>query len=197
MDLQQRISDYFEESIDCQRQSIDTLTPLIGRASELLVESLLHGGRVLCCGAGAPSALAQYTATLLIHRYRRERPGLPAITLPHDIGTLTAVACEHGYHDLFAHSLRTLGHEDDVLLAIAGGDSCGALPEAVRAAHDKNMAVIALTAEDDNDIASLLELSDIEVRVPIKSSRRSQEIHLAVIHCLCDLVDVQIFGEEL
>lgn len=197
MDLQKRVSEYFQQSITCQHQSADTLSPLISRSSELLVESLLHGGRVLCCGAGAPAALAQYFCALLVNRYQRERPGLPAMVLPADAGTLTATACDHGYADIFSHSLRTLGREDDVLLAVAGGDSCGALTEAVRAAHERRMSVIALTAEDDNDIAELLELSDIEIRVPVKSSRRSQEIHLTVIHCLCELVDAQIFGEEL
>ncbi|MFB9885730.1 phosphoheptose isomerase [Balneatrix alpica] len=196
MELQDRIIAQFHHSIDIMVHTVETQTPLIAHASEMMLHCLLSDGKILCCGNGRSAIDAQLFATQLLHRYERDRPGLPALALTTDAATLTAIANEHSYSDIFSKQIRALGQPGDILLALSTSGRSANIVQAIQAAHDRDMMVIALTGADGGDIAALLRPEEVEIRVPSEAPARTQEVHTLIIHCLCDLLDHQLFGGE-
>ncbi len=172
----------------------EELAPLIANASDKLVECLLNERKILVCGNGASAAIAQVFCSCLLDRYEKERPGLPAVWLGSNISTYTAIASDTSYSDVFAKPIRALGNAGDVLVIISTSGNANNLVQAVAAAHDRNITVIAITGRDGGDIASLLDADDLEVCASINSRGRIHEIHLLTVFCLCDLIDNKIFG---
>ena len=111
-----------------------------------------------------------------------------------DTSTLTAVANDYSFEEVFAKQVRALGQSGDVLLAISTSGNSENVLRAVAAAHDRGMTVVALTGGSGGTIAEALEQSDVEIRVPSKRTCRVQETHIVVIHCLCDLIDATVLG---
>lgn len=196
MDLQQRVAQHFNHSIATKQAAASALAPSIVSASELITGSLLQGRKILCCGTAGSGGLAQYFVSILLNRYERERPGLPAIALNADTQTMTAIANDNSYREIFSKQLRVLAQDGDVLVVISASGNSRNACEAINASHDRGVNVIALTGRDGGDMADLLNENDVEVRVPAQSIARIQEVHLLVLHSLCDLIDIQIFGEE-
>jgi len=184
----------FEDSIRTKQQAADLLPPLLAGAADIIVQRLLQGGKVLSCGNGGSAGDAQHFSSEMLNRFEQERPGLPAIALTTDTSTLTSIANDYHFDEIFAKQVRALGHPGDLLLAIStSGDSPNVLA-AMEAAHEKDMDVIALTGRDGGELAQRLFDDDIEIRVPSRSTARIQETHLLCIHCLCDLIDCQLLG---
>ncbi len=196
MDLQQRVTQHFNHSIATKQGAASLIAPSIASASELIVNALLMGNKVLCCGTAGSGGLAHYFSTTLINRFERERPGLPAVALNADALSLTAIANDFSYREVFSRQIRVLAQEGDVLVAISASGNSRQSAEAIVAAHEKGLRVVALTGRDGGDMAGLLGDADVEVRVPAQSVARIQEVHLLVLHSLCDLIDIQIFGED-
>lgn len=194
MDLLLRIQQHFSDSIQTKITAADTLGTVIAHASEMMVRCLLDGRKILSCGNGGSAADAQHFAAELLNRFEMERPSLPAISLTTDTSTLTSIANDYSYDEVFAKQIRALGQAGDVLLAISTSGNSTSIMQAVQAAHDRGMIVIALTGREGGAIAPMLNNSDIEIRVPAQNTARIQETHLLVIHCLCDLIDQQLFG---
>jgi phosphoheptose isomerase len=194
MDLLQRIHDHFTEHMQVHIASADVLPSSILEASTKLVAALLNGHKILCCGNGGSAGDAQHFASEMLNRFERERPGLPAIALNSDINTLTAIANDYNFTEVFAKQVRALGQEGDILLAISTSGNSANVVQAVRAAQQLNMPVIALTGRNGGEIANTLLAQDIEIRVPAVRTARVQEMHLVIIHTLCDLIDEQLFG---
>lgn len=174
----------------------EELAPLISLAGEKLVDCLLNEKKILICGNGASAAIAQIFSSSLLDRFEKERPGLPAIWLGSNISTFTAIASDGAYGEVFAKPIRALGHEGDVLVVISTSGNSNNLIQAVSAAHDRGISVIAITGRDGGDLASLLDQNDIEICAAINSRGRIHEIHLLTIFCLCDLIDHSLFGIE-
>lgn len=189
-----QIHQHFVASIEAMQQSIDMLIDPLQRAANNMVESLLSEGKVLTCGNGGSAGQAQHFSSELLNRFERERPSLPAMALTADPSTLTSIANDYSFNDVFSKQIRALGNPRDILLAITTSGQSANIVQAVQAAHDRNMCVIALTGRDGGDVARLLAPEDIELRVPVHSTARIQEVHLLLIHCLCDLIDTQLFG---
>ncbi len=196
MDLLLRIQQHFTESIQTKITAAEVLSPVIAQASEILVHGLLEGQKILSCGNGGSAADAQHFAAELLNRFEMERPSLPAIALTTDTSTLTSIANDYSYDEVFAKQIRALGKAGDVLLAISTSGNSTSIVQAMQAAHDRGMLVIALTGRDGGVMATILTEGDIEIRVPAQVTARIQETHLLVIHCLCDLIDQQLFGQE-
>jgi D-sedoheptulose 7-phosphate isomerase len=196
MDLKQRVSQQFNHSIATQQSAAAELVPVVVKASELITGALLQGNKVLCCGTAGSGGLAQYFASTLLNRYERERPGLPAIALNGDNQTLTAIANDFSYKEVFSKQLRVLAQEGDILLSITASSNSRASVEVIKAAQERGLNVVALTGHDGGGMTKLLNGMDIEIRVPAQSTARIQEVHLLVLHSLCDLIDIQIFGED-
>jgi D-sedoheptulose 7-phosphate isomerase len=131
----------------------------------------------------------------MLNRFERERPGLPAVALTTDTSTLTSIANDYHYDDVFAKQIRALGHANDSLLVYSTSGNSASILSAAMAAHDRDMTVIALSGRDGGALAPLLRDGDIEIRVPSMSTARVQETHLIITHCFCDLIDHQLFGD--
>lgn len=196
MDMQQRVIQHFNHSIATKQGAASILAPAITGASELIVEALLQGNKILCCGTAGSGGFAQYFASTLLNRFERERPGLPALALNGDTQVMSTIANDYSYREVFAKQLRVLGHEGDVLLAISPSGNSRNCAEAINVAHERGLGVVILTGRDGGEMANMLNDTDIEVRVPAQSVARIQEVHLLVLHSLCDSIDIQIFGEE-
>ncbi len=195
MNLIQRIEHHFKQNIEVHNTSLEQLGPIIARASEVILNSLLNGGKILACGNGGSAADAQHFSSEMVNRFERDRPGLAAIALTTDTSILTSVANDDAFDQIFARQVRVLGQPGDVLLAISTSGRSFNVLQAVHAAYEREMVVIALTGRDGGELGSLLRLTDLELRVPSYATPRIQEVHLLCIHCLCDLLDVQLLGE--
>lgn len=194
MTLAENIYQAFNESAQSQLAIAEQMAEPIARAAQHLVECFMQEGKVLCCGNGGSAADAQRLVTALVNRYERERPGLGAINLSADGGTLTSIANDYIYSMVFARQVLALGSSGDVLVAISTSGNSSNVLEAVRAAHEHDMTVIALTGGDGGDLAGILEPKDILICVPLSNSARIREVHLLSIHCLCDSIDFSLLG---
>lgn len=192
----ERIHQHFSNSIQTKIETADTLAGEISKVSEQLVACLVNGNKVLSCGNGGSSGDAQHFSSEMLNRFERERPSLPAIALSTDTNTITAIANDYSYDEIFSKQIRAFGQEGDVLLAITTSGNSKNVLKAIEAAHDRGMSVIALTGKDGGALAPMMQDGDVELRVPSNSTARIQETHLVIIHCLCDLIDCQLFGEE-
>ena len=163
-------------------------------AAQILTGSLLHGHKILVCGNGGSAGDAQHFSSEMLNRFELERPGLPAIALTTDSSTLTSIANDYHYDLVFAKQIQALGQHGDILLAITTSGNSGNIAQAIDTAHQRNMKVVALTGKDGGIAATKLHSDDLELRVPADSTARIQEVHLLIIHCLCDLIDHQLLG---
>jgi D-sedoheptulose 7-phosphate isomerase len=186
--MKDRIERHFAESIAVKQASV-VLAPAIAQAASLIVATLSRGGKVLSCGNGGSAADAQHFASELLGRFEAERVALPAVALTTDTSTLTAIANDYSYDLVFARQVSALGNKGDLLLGISTSGNSGNVIAAVRVAHEKGMAVVALTGRKGGKIAAELAESDIELRVPSDRTARIQEVHLLMIHGLCDVVE--------
>jgi D-sedoheptulose 7-phosphate isomerase len=196
MDLLARIHKHFGDSIQAKITAADVIAEPILQAANIMASALVQGHKILSCGNGGSAADAQHFSSELLNRYERERPGLPAIALTTDSSTLTSIANDYHYNEVFSKQVRALGQENDVLLAISTSGNSDSIVHAVQAAHHNHMIVIFLSGRNGGKIASMLNPQDIEIRVPHNVTARIQEVHLLAIHCLCDLIDQQIFGGD-
>ncbi|MDP2903155.1 MAG: SIS domain-containing protein [Methylovulum sp.] len=194
MSLQDRIINHFSDSIQTQQEAMAGLCELIEYASQFLVSALLNDKKILACGNGRSATAVQLLASALLNQYERDRPSLPVIALNTDAVTLTAIANDYHFDDVFAKQLRALGQGGDILMVYTDGNHCANIAKAINAAHDKDISVIALTGGNGGMVSPLLNETDIEIRVPSNSSPRIQEVHVLITHCLCDLIDHQLFG---
>lgn len=193
MNLEARIEAIFNASISVKRASIPALKSSIAKASELIVQSLKNQGKILTCGNGGSAADAQHFSSELLNRFERERVGLAAIALTTDSSTLTSIANDYVYEQIFSKQILALGNKSDVLIAITTSGNSANVCAAINASHKKGMSVIALSGKDGGKLSAVLQNNDIEIRVPSQSTARIQEVHSVVLHCLCDLIDRQIF----
>ena len=196
LDPQQRIKSIFADSIAVKSRTAESLSALIVNAGQAIAESVLNSGKVLTCGNGGSAADAQHFSSELLNRFERERPGLPAIALTTDVSTLTSIANDYQFADIFAKQIRALGQPGDILLAFTTSGGSHNILNAIDAAHDKNLRVVLLTGKDGGAAANSLSGSDIELRIPSDSTARIQESHLTIIHCLCDFIDNHLLGQE-
>ena len=194
--LEQRIQQQFFDSADVKYAAAEALTRPVCDAAQILLNCITSGGKVLACGNGGSAGDAQHFAAELVGRFERERPGLPAISLATDTSILTAVGNDYGYQQVFSKQVQALGQPGDVLLAISTSGNSGNVIAAIEAAHEKDMAVIALTGKGGGRIGAMLSDRDMHICVPHDRTARIQEVHLLAIHCLCDLIDRQLFGSE-
>jgi D-sedoheptulose 7-phosphate isomerase len=191
-----RVKQHFEDSVRVKQASQERLTPAIVQAAQAISLALDRGGKVLSCGNGGSAGDAQHFSSEMLNRFEMERPGLPAVALTTDSSTLTSIANDYDYNRVFSRQIQALGTAGDILLAISTSGNSGNILEAVTAARSCGMRVVALSGRDGGKLSGLLEDQDIEICVPADSTARIQEVHLLVIHCLCDLIDQHIASQE-
>ncbi len=196
MDLVDRVRRQFDASIQTKAQAAETLAPAIARAAELATNQLLSEHKILCCGNGGSAADAQHFASEMLNHFELQRPGLPAIALTTDSSVLTSVANDYHFAEVFSRQIRTLGQPGDLLLAITSSGESRNILNGIEAAHDREMYVVLLAGRDGGRAASMLDVTDVEIRVPSTSTARIQEVQVLVLHCLCDLIDHQLLGQS-
>jgi D-sedoheptulose 7-phosphate isomerase len=194
MSLQDRIHHCFYDSITIQQEALLSLSDSIELASHRLVAALLNDKKILTCGNGGSAACALLFSSAMLNQFDRERPSLPSIALTADPVTLTAIANDYNFDDIFAKPLRALGQNGDMLIIYTDGGNAANIAKAVTTAHDQGISIIALTGKDGGMMVSMLNETDLEIRVSSNSSIRIREVHLLITHCLCDLIDHQLFG---
>ncbi len=195
MDLTSRIKQNFHDSINTKQVAADLLAEPLATAAQMITQCLLGGGKILSCGNGGSAGDAQHFSSEMLNRFEMERPGLPAIALTTDSSTLTSIANDYSYEQVFSKQVSALGQQGDILLAISTSGNSTNVNRAIEAAHEREMQVIALSGKQGGDMASQLTADDVEIRVPSDSTARIQEVHLLAIHCICDLVDHQLLGQ--
>ena len=196
MDLIARVQGHFLESISAKEQAMELLSPLVAAAAERMVACLMNEGKVLACGNGGSAADAQHFSAEFVGRFERERPELGAIALTTDSSILTAIGNDYDFDMVFSKQVRALGHAGDLLLALSTSGNSANVIEAIYAAHERGMQVIALTGKDGGKIADLLSPEDIHLNVPVSRTARIQEVHILLIHALCDALDYMLLGGE-
>lgn len=195
MNIQERIQNHFTTSIQVKHESARQLAEPIQQAAQKIIDCLLAGGKVLSCGNGGSAGDAQHFSSEMLNRFERERPSLPAIALTTDTSTITSIANDYHYNEIFSKQLRALGQGGDILLVYTTSGNSANILKAVEVAHERELSVITVTGKEGGELAPILDNNDIELRVPSQSTARIQEVHLLITHCLCDLIDHQLFGE--
>ena len=193
--LEQRIQQHFIDSADLKYQAAQTLSKPIAAAVQAILACVTSGGKVLACGNGGSAADAQHFSAEFVGRFERERPELGAIALTTDTSIITAIGNDYNFDVIFAKQVRALGQPGDVLLAITTSGNSANVLLAIEAAHEREMTVVALTGKGGGKMGAALREADVHSCVPHDRTARIQEVHLLVLHCLCDGVDSQLLGD--
>lgn len=196
MDLVSRVSQNFSESAHLKLECMDALAAPIASAAQLMVDCLKGDGKILACGNGGSAADSQHFSSELLNRFEKERPGLACVALTTDSSTLTSIANDYAYEQIFSKQVRALGQKNDVLLAISTSGNSKNVIAAIAAAHECGMHVVALTGRNGGQIGELTSGKDVHICVPAQSTARIQEVHLLTIHCLCDAIDCLLLGVD-
>lgn len=194
--LNLRVQDHFENHLAEVRACMDAIVPSISRAAQMMKSSLVTEGKILSCGNGGSAADAQHFSSELLNRFEMERPGLPGISLTADSSTLTSIANDYRFDEVFAKQIRALGQPGDVLLAISTSGNSANVINAMDAAHERGMTCVALTGRNGGELIQVANEKDVSICVNASTTARIQEVHGLVIHCLCDLIDYQILGKS-
>ena len=196
MNIEQKISQHFRDSAALKLRALEPLTPQVARAAHAMVACLKHGGKILACGNGGSAADSQHFAAELVGRFEREREELAAIALTTDTSILTAVGNDYGYDEIFSKQVRALGKPGDILFGISTSGNSKNVVAAIEAARKKGMGIIGMTGRDGGKIAGLIGKDDVLLNVESPVTARIQEVHLLILHCLCDSIDNLLFGEK-
>jgi D-sedoheptulose 7-phosphate isomerase len=196
MNLEKRIEKHFNESAQLKLATAPRLAAPIARAAQIMTDSLKSGGKVLACGNGGSAADAQHFSAELLGRFERERQELAAIALTTDTSAITAIANDYSYDMIFAKQVRGLGARGDVLIAISTSGNSTNVIEAMNAARTKGMTVVALTGRDGGKMGAVLGANDVHLNVSSSVTARIQEVHILILHCLCDAIDCNLLGAE-
>jgi D-sedoheptulose 7-phosphate isomerase len=196
MDLVARIAQQFNDSAQTKMAALEFMAEPIAAAIEAMTHCLMANGKILACGNGGSAADAQHFAAELLNRFEMERPPLAAMALTTDSSTLTSIANDYDFTQVFSKQVRALGQPGDVLLAISTSGNSPNVIEAIHVAHEREMRVVALTGKDGGKITGLLGPDDIHLCVPADRTARIQEVHLLTLHCLCDGIDCLFLGIE-
>ena len=194
--MEQRISNHFLENHELSRSTMHSLGPSLEKAIQYMAEVLVNGNKILACGNGGSAADCQHFAAELVGRFERERPALPAIALTTDSSILTSIANDYDYNHIFSKQVNALGQPGDVLLAISTSGNSENILTAINAAMERDMAIVALTGKDGGKIANQLRDSDFHLCVAHHRTARIQEMHILMLHCICDGIDYIFLGEE-
>lgn len=190
--LTERVTAHFTQSIEAKQQAADILSAPTAQAAELMLQCLMNDGKILSCGNGGSAGDAQHFAAEMTGRFEKERMELAALALTTDTSALTAIGNDYGFDHVFSKQVRALGRSGDILLALSTSGNSANVIKAIEAAHERDMHIVALTGRDGGKIAAMLKDDDVLLNVPHPRTARIQEIHILLIHALCDCIDTML-----
>lgn len=196
MDFQEAIYTQFAQSFESQQNAFESLPPYIEHAAKVMFAGIASGNKIICCGNGTGSHLSHYFNTLLLDKMDRERPGLPSTNLSSEGATLLSISHNDNYHDVFSKQITAIGNTGDVLFVVANKGNTSPIIQAIQAAHERKMAVVALTSPEAKNISALTQTDDTEIKINLFGTARVHECQTLVIHTLIDLLERQLFGYE-
>lgn len=189
----ENIKKSFTESIQTKIAAAEALPEPIEKAANMMIDALIRGNKILSCGNGGSAGDAQHFSSELLNRYERNRPSLPAIALTTDSSTITSIANDFSFDEIFSKQIKALGQSGDILLAISTSGNSTNVINAMQAALARDMTIVALSGKDGGEMAGFIGENDVEIRVPSSRTARIQEVHLLVIHNLCESIDNALF----
>lgn len=192
MDAIQLITQEITASVNTKSAILDTLMQPIIYASNLINECLDRGNKILCCGNGGSASDAQHFAAELVGRYIHDRKSLPALALADSSATVTAIANDYGYDQVFARQVEGLGIKGDVLLLITTSGNSSNLFPALEVARNKGLSVIVLNGKGGGKLADILRPEEIHLCIPSMQTARVQESHIMLLHILCEMIDLHL-----
>ncbi len=197
MDMTSHMASHFNDAIDAFKASSRELAQPLSAAVDLLFGSLANNGKILACGNGGSAADAQHFIAELVGRFERDRLPLGGVALNTDTSILTAVGNDYGFDAIFERQVTALGQPGDVLVAISTSGNSANVIRAIDAAHEREMTVIALSGKGGGKINDILLETDIHLCVPHDRTMRIQEVHIVLLHALCDGIDALLLGDTL
>jgi D-sedoheptulose 7-phosphate isomerase len=197
MDMTSHMTSHFNDAIDALKASSRELSEPLSAAVDLIFGSLANNGKILACGNGGSAADAQHFIAELVGRFERDRLPLGGVALNTDTSILTAVGNDYGFDAIFERQVAALGQPGDVLVAISTSGNSTNIIRAIEAAHDREMAVIAFTGKGGGKINEILYETDLHLCVPHDRTMRIQEVHIVLLHALCDGIDALLLGDTL
>lgn len=195
MDMTSRMSSHFTDALTAFEHSRDALAEPLARGVDLLFNALTNDCKILACGNGGSAADAQHFIAELVGRFERERLPLAGITLSADTSILTAVGNDYGFDDVFERQVNALGRPGDVLVCISTSGNSANVLRAVGAAHERDMRIIALSGKGGGVLGELMTERDVHLCVPHDRTMRIQEVHILLLHALCDGIDAFLLGD--
>lgn len=197
MDMTSHMTSHFNDAIDAFKVSARELAAPLSASVDLVFGSLANNGKILACGNGGSAADAQHFIAELVGRFERDRLPLGGVALNTDTSIMTAVGNDYGFDAIFERQVIALGQPGDVLVAISTSGNSANVIRAIEAAHDREMPVIALTGKGGGKIGEILFDTDIHLCVPHDRTMRIQEVHIVLLHALCDGIDALLLGDTL
>lgn len=192
--MQEHIRHLFSENIQTMIATSEALAAPIENSAFMIVNTLINGGKVICCGQGAGANLASHFAQLLLDKFETERPCLPAFALQPDNASL--LPSNQINYDYLARQVKALGQAADILVVISLNGAEQSLIRATEAAVTNDMTVIALTIDNSGELSGLLSQQDIELKVPAHRPARVMECYTFLLHCLSELIDMTLFPQQ-
>lgn len=197
MDMTSRMSSHFDDAIDTFKASSQSLAEPLAAAVDTAFAALVNNNKILACGNGGSAADAQHFVAELVGRFERDRLPLAGIALNTDSSIMTAVGNDYGFDHIFERQVMALGQPGDVLVAISTSGNSPNVLRSIEAAHDRDMTVIALTGKGGGKMGEQLYETDIHLCVPHDRTMRIQEVHIVLLHALCDGIDALLLGDSL
>lgn len=191
------VTRHFTRSLQAINDALPALEKEIVIAAAALADTLRMGGKLLICGNGGSAADSLHLSSELINKFVMERAPLAAICLNSDVSALTSIANDYAYEYVFSKQVEALGRAPDMLVVFTTSGHSVNINRAIASAGKLGLRTLALTGKDGGEAARMLSERDFELRVPNQETARIQEVHGIIIHCLCDLIDQQLFGEQV
>lgn len=195
MQLTEHLKHHFDDHIRTTERTVAEILPHLEQAIALCHEAVTERRRILVCGNGGSASDAQHFVAELVGRFERERQPLAAIALSTDTSILTAVGNDYGFDQVFSRQVAALGQAGDVFIGISTSGNSPNVLRAMQQAHDNGMHVIALTGRDGGKMTQALSGNDVLLCVPHQRTMRIQEMHILLLHLICEGIDAHLLGE--
>ena len=183
------IKSNFYQNRDVIEKTVNTNIEDINYATDMLINMIESNGKLLVCGNGGSSGDAQHISSEFINRFEKERTEMPAISLNSDTATLTSIANDYDYKYIFSKQVKALGQPNDILMTFTTSGNSNNINEAIITAKEKNIKIILISGKDGGKAATLLGEQDCKIIIPHDRTSRIQEMHLIIIHSICECLD--------